>query len=174
MILYHYTHREALPSIAYSGLFLGSVSHCAEEVGTGVRTALWLTSDLDPKGHGLSDYDPERGYYNKRAIRCTVKIKSTNHNLVHWPSYAKKRMTRAWYDYMDMTGGGKAKSWWLYFGIIPPEDIDIYDIENNCPVAGWPNIGGDPTLVCIGTMRFLGESALLAIQELGLLNEAAE
>lgn len=135
MKLYHFTAIELLPNILASGLSRG-------DVPTGVRTgtnAVWLTTDPDPSGHGLSGGkvlsasdrwayeqvsgrplpDVEIRELNKRAIRITVMIASVNRKLVHWPKWAKSRVEPKFYSVLNETGGNKANSWYLFFGEIP-------------------------------------------------------
>jgi hypothetical protein len=53
MILYHFTAREYLPSIASNGLWKGEVAltHRAEDC----LNAVWLTTQNNAAGHGLTD-----------------------------------------------------------------------------------------------------------------------
>ena len=51
MDYYHFTAREYLPRIAQEGLRKGEVPLTAKLVRNGV----WLTTDPDPTGHGLTD-----------------------------------------------------------------------------------------------------------------------
>ena len=65
---------------------------------------------------------PPKGtrYFEKRAVRITVMIPSGDRRLRQWPSWGRNRLARDWYETMDRAGGGKSKTWWLYFGVIPP------------------------------------------------------
>ena len=126
MILYHYTCRAHLPSIMKSGLWLGEVpiTRRAEDC----LNAVWLTNDRDPSGHGLSD--------DKRAIRITVQIPSTDRRLVHWPGWGKKRLTPEWYAILDEVGIGKSRTWYLFWAYIPPaEFVEIMDLHTGYPIA---------------------------------------
>jgi hypothetical protein len=135
MIFYHFTAREYLDAIQGEGLTKGDVPLTAT---TGVN-AVWLTTDKNPAGHGLSDggeltcemrvaYQkcfgvmPREGdrFPNKRAVRITVLVSSTDRNLYHWPKWGRKRLHPQYYEVLNKTGGGKTKTWWLYFGTIPP------------------------------------------------------
>jgi hypothetical protein len=134
MLLYHFTAREYLADIRHDGLCRGEVPLSPREC----LNAVWLTTDRDPSGHGLSDgeelsykekvimgVDPGVRFYfpDKRAIRITLKIKSTDRRLVHWPAWGKKRLARGWYERLADTGDRKDRSWYLYWGVIPPESF---------------------------------------------------
>lgn len=54
MLLYHYTATEYLDSILKDGLTRGEVPISPTEVLSGV----WLTGDISPRGHGLTDGRP--------------------------------------------------------------------------------------------------------------------
>ena len=135
MRLFHFTATEHLQAILAEGLAKGDVPISPTE---GVN-AVWLTTDDDPDGHGLSDgrlltreeraacarvlgrEPPENArFLNKRAVRIKVMIPSSDRRLVHWPKWARKRLDRDWYSTLDRTGGGKSASWYLFFGCITP------------------------------------------------------
>jgi len=59
---------------------------------------------------------PPAGRYDKRLVRIKVRISSRDPNLKHWPRWAKKRLQPDWYEALNQTGGGKAETWYLYFG----------------------------------------------------------
>jgi hypothetical protein len=105
-----------------------------------------------PKGHGLIDGRPlteqerfveyqRRGFMppegarfpNKRAVRIAVLIPSSDRNLYHWPKWGRKRLAPDWYERMDRIGGGKSKTWWVYFGQIPPTSFRRSRFSLNCP-----------------------------------------
>jgi len=107
VLFYHFTCHEHLEAIMRQGLSRGEVPITAREC----KNAVWLTTDPNPDGHGLSvageltDSDREmlarlgtpapRGARcaNKRAVRISVKIPRMHLRLVHWPKYAKKHPT---------------------------------------------------------------------------------
>ena len=143
MILYHYTAKEYLEEILRDGLTKGDVPVSPTEG----MNAVWLTTDHNSEGHGLSDGEfltPElRDAYarvcgheppgdlriaNKRAVRIKVMISTLDRRLEHWPSWARKRLDRGWYQTLDAVGGGKSASWYLYFAGIAPErflEVDL-------------------------------------------------
>ena len=58
---------------------------------------------------------------NKLAVRISVKIPPNDHQrLVYWPKWAKSRLHPDLYDALAITGGNMDKTWWLYWGVIPP------------------------------------------------------
>ena len=145
MILYHFTAREYLDSIRDGGITKGDVPLSPTEGRNGV----WLASDKNPSGHGLSGRhvltDEERAahkkafgqdvpkgamFLNKRAIRIAVKIPRNDRALVHWRKWGKKRLDPKWYETLAKTGGRKDKTWFIYFGRIPPDwFVAIDDLE---------------------------------------------
>jgi hypothetical protein len=145
MILYHFTAREYLDSIRDGGITKGDVPLPRTEGRNGV----WLASDKNPSGHGLSHRraftDEERKKYkqvfgqdvpegamflNKRAIRIAVKIPRNDRSLVQWQKWGKKRLDPEWYETLAKSGGHKDKTWFIYFGRIPPDwFVAIDDLE---------------------------------------------
>jgi hypothetical protein len=143
MKLYHFTAREHLPAIQAQGLSIGAV-----KIGIGtaqILNAVWLTSDPNPDGHGLSDGGPipqeEREAYRKvigiepdevlpntRAARITVRILLTDRKLKRWSTWSNRKVEPHWRDALNKTGGGKDATWFLYFGVIPPERFDAIDL----------------------------------------------
>jgi hypothetical protein len=111
MLLFHYSALEYLPSILRNGIHVGEVPITRYQEDC--RNAAWLTSDQHAGGHGL---DGSR--LDKRAVRITVKTPSGDRRLVWWPRYGKKRLEHGWYKTLHDTGGGKSRSWYLYFGVI--------------------------------------------------------
>ena len=66
MILYHFTAEEYLDSILSAGLTRGEVPLSA----TDVLNAVWLTSDRNPSGHGLTN----GGVLSAEERRAFLKI----------------------------------------------------------------------------------------------------
>jgi hypothetical protein len=67
---------------------------------------------------------------NKLAVRIRVKIPPNDTRLVYWPKWAKRRLAPYFYDVVAQTGGNMDKTWWLYWGVIPPAwfiSIDILE-----------------------------------------------
>jgi hypothetical protein len=153
MIFYHFTGREYLPDIARDGLCKGEVpiTQRAEDC----LNAVWLTTDLNPDGHGLCDehiptVDEKRRmgvpadkivkFPNKRAIRFKILIPTKDRNLMHWPAWGKKHLHRNWYDALSKEGGYKQKTWWLYWGVIPLRSLpDVTDLTTGNKLIGWPD-----------------------------------
>ena len=148
MLFYHFTSKEALDEICEEGLKFGDVWINPIESYNGV----WLTTDKSPSGHGLCgerlltngekkvykrDYGraaPQDAYFaNKLAIRITVKIPKNDRNLVRWRTWGKEHIAvdLDWYKRLnEETPGGKYKTWFIYFGQIPPDwFVAIDDLE---------------------------------------------
>jgi hypothetical protein len=146
MIFYHYTTRSAIRSILEQGLTQGEapLSH------TRVARAINLTTDPDPSGHGLDMggrivtaeesallaskgfiVPPGTVYANKREARIRIKIPSSDPKLKHWRSWSRKHCEPGYPDILEQSAGAtprKARTWWLYFGVVPPtcfEGIEI-------------------------------------------------
>lgn len=151
MLLFHFTARDRLASIMEGGLSRGDVPVNGPE-GEGLN-AVWLTTDRSSDGHGLggselmTDEDrlrifrwkgemPPEGarWANKRAVRITVKLPSSDAKLKEWLPWARKRLDPDWLAQLNEAGGGnrKARTWRLYFGIIPPSAfvaVDVLELE---------------------------------------------
>lgn len=149
MILYHYTSVNFLDSIRSEGLTRGEVPLSANRVINGV----WLTTDSNPEGHGLSDGEeiskndiailkargllagsvPENvplRYADKRSARITVKISSNDRDLKHWPIWGRKRLSPKWYEALADAGGGsqKVRTWYVCFRTILPDEFIAVDV----------------------------------------------
>ena len=148
MDYYHYTCREYLPNIAREGRRRGEVplTKCK------VIQAVWLTTDPNPEGHGLSDGDEviapklfglppgaKLRFPNKRAIRFKVIIPETGGELVRWSEWGRRRLTPQWYRKLNLIGGGKAGTWYVYFGVIAPSYLDPFDLVAGTPLPDWPS-----------------------------------
>jgi hypothetical protein len=135
MLLYHYTGHVFLPFIQENGLSRGRVLINLRDR----MNAVWLTHDPTAADHGLAP-DPEicdelsrkRGRQvqmtNKLAVRISVEIPLNDQKLVYWPKWAKSRLHPAFYDAMAKTGGNMDKTWWLYWGVIPPAWFIAIDV----------------------------------------------
>jgi hypothetical protein len=147
MLLYHFTAHERLPGILDGGLSKGDVP-INGPTGKGLN-AVWLTTDSTSEGHGLgksglmTDVDRHRIFQwkgemppegtrwaNKRAVRITVKLASQDRNLKEWLPWARRRLEPGWLAQLNESGGGsrKARTWRLYFGVIPPSAFVAVDI----------------------------------------------
>lgn len=146
MIFYHYTTKDALASIQREGLTRGEAPYN----DTQVANAINLTTDKDPGGHGLdaggqmvteeqSSLWRTKGIYvpagtvfaNKREARITLKLPSSDPKLKRWRSWSRKNCDPGYPERLEKAGGAsakKAKTWWLYFGVIPPESFLEIDI----------------------------------------------
>lgn len=153
MLLYHYTAHNRLPSIMEEGLRLGDVP-VNGPTAAGLN-AVWLTTDRDSDGHGLGagareltenerrfmlqwkgEMPPEGARWdNKRAVRITVKLSSSDRNLKDWLPWARKRLAPEWLAQLTGAAGGqrKAKTWKLYFGVIPPSAFVAVDVLEPAP-----------------------------------------
>jgi hypothetical protein len=133
MLLHHYTAHECWPSIANEGIKWGEVPLSLHEW----LNAVWLTSDKSPAGHGLSHARPatpedarflgipwskELVWPNNRAVRLTVKVPRGDRALVPWTPWGRKNLDPKWMAALERTGGGRAKArtWFIYWGVIPP------------------------------------------------------
>jgi hypothetical protein len=107
----------------------------------------WLTTDRTPS-HGVGGVErpltdeerfavlmtdgwmPPKGavWPNKHAVRITVLIPRSDRKLHHWPAWGRKRLAPEWYATLDRSGGGKSKTWWIYFGTIPPSSFRAIDL----------------------------------------------
>jgi hypothetical protein len=136
MLLYHYTGHVFLPFIQEEGLTRGTVLISL----TNRVNAVWLTHDPTAADHGLAP-DPEIceqrsretgrevRMVNKLAVRISVKIPPNDQRrLVYWPKWATNRLDPAFYDVLAKTGGNMEKTWWLYWGVIPPAWLIAIDV----------------------------------------------
>jgi hypothetical protein len=120
--------RKISRDIREEGLSLGTVLISL----TDRMNAVWLTHDPTAAGHGLAldseicdELSHKRGrevrMVNKLAVRISVKIPPNDQGrLVYWPKWAKSHLHPALYDVLAKTGGNMEKTWWLYWGVIPP------------------------------------------------------
>ncbi len=146
MLFYHFTSHEALESIMAGGLDRGEAPMSDHRVAKAVN----LTTDKDPDGHGL-DFgghvvdEAEAASYaakgfnlpagtvfvEKRAVRITVKLPSSDPNLKSWRSWSRKHCEHGYAERLERAAGGngrKAKTWWLYFGTIPSSVFVAVDV----------------------------------------------
>jgi len=151
MLYYHFTALENLDAIRAEGITRGEVPLSMARIRNGV----WLTTDRDPAGHGLSGGDEPaisgaalislkaRGWIardipddaeifssNKRAVRLTVKLNSNDSDLVYWMKWGRKNLAANWFDTLNKVGGGnrKAKTWYISFRAITPSEITNIEI----------------------------------------------
>lgn len=119
MRLYHFTSKHHLPGIVAQGLVRGDVPTSP----MGGFNAVWLTSDPDAGEQGWS-----RGtFFDKTEVRLTVLVPDLA-KLKHWPTLAKEMdVDPAWYHALDEAGGGGSDNWYVYRGVIPPENIEAIE-----------------------------------------------
>lgn len=145
MPLYHYTAVQRVEAICREGITKGELPLSPTNAPQGFP---WLTSDRSSAGHGLNDDDvlsvetirtrkrlgllaadaPEDGSLrnvSKRTARFTVRIPSTDRDLVHWMTWGAKHLDRAWFERLNKGGGGKAKAKTWYFSrrLIHPDEF---------------------------------------------------
>jgi len=155
MILYHFTSRANLDSIMAHGLNRGE----APLSDTRVLQAVNLTSDSSPHGHGLDGggdivtaaqsarYLRDFGWVipagtviaDKREVRLTVKIRSSDPKLKRWLPWAMRHCEPGYPERLANAAGGmaKAETWWLYFGTVLPSAISsIDDLQKESSVSG--------------------------------------
>jgi hypothetical protein len=147
MLFYHFTSRENWERIQLEGLTRGEAPISANRWENAVN----LTTDSSPLGHGLSDGGPKPpeliaqfvkvygrpppslNWADKTAVRIRVKLGSADRNLKKWDSWARKRVEPDFLQVLHRVAGppyGKHKTWWLYFGVVPPSafvGVDFLD-----------------------------------------------
>lgn len=162
MLLYHFTSHPSVPGIMLEGLMRGEAPLADDRWVKAIN----LTTDRDPSGHGLDHgghiwtqedslkifmstgqwIEPGTININKRAIRLTVRLSSTDQKLKDWLPWARKRLAPEYLERLVAAAGGsmkKAKTWKLYFGIVPPSAIVGIDILE--PSACQPGSKRAPT-----------------------------
>lgn len=136
MILNHFTSLEYLDAILAEGLTKGYVPLSP----TQGENAVWFTTSMDAEEHGLTDGHvltleereahqrcfgrplPESARYpDKRRVRISVVIPSSDRNLRPWLPWARKRLTTDWLAALSASGGGKvkARTWYIYHAVVP-------------------------------------------------------
>jgi hypothetical protein len=151
MILYHFTSAHHLSMILATGLSEGDVPLLPGEPG---YRCVWFTTDPSPADHGLSSGEKvlipeaerrlierqtgrpapyEATTLDKRAVRIEVVIPSSDKKLFHWLLWSAKRTDAALRKALITTGGGKAKArtWYIYNGIVARERFRAVCIRNN-------------------------------------------
>lgn len=142
MLLHHFTSRDNLRNIKAAGLTRGVVHVSA----TRQVSAIWLTADPGPSGHGLeaggafmSDVDrreardwtgampPPGARFPKLAeVRISVELDPADRNLHEWLPWARRHVDPEWLAHLHPVASfnlKKAKFWRIYTGIIPPDSI---------------------------------------------------
>jgi hypothetical protein len=146
VILYHFTSHDALESIRQEGIDRGEAPMSDQRVTCAVN----LTTDPSPTGHGLdnaghvvtaaesADYAARFGwdiaagtvFVNKRAVRIKIRMPSSDRALKAWRTWSRKHCEPGYAERLEAAAGpdGKAKTWWLYFGTVPPSAFMSIDI----------------------------------------------
>jgi hypothetical protein len=128
MKLYHFTSLRHLRGIALYGLTVGDVPTNLEKWEG--RYGVWLTSNSDPRGHGLF------GAADKTRIRLTVDAPE-NAYLVRWVDWAATNVTRDTMNRLHSLAPNY-ESWYVYFGIIRPSAIvECVDLHAGEALEDW-------------------------------------
>jgi hypothetical protein len=140
MLLYHFTSRQCLRHILAGGLSCGRVPVSA----TASSNAVWLTTDPGPNGHGLEAggtvmteahrqqaYEwtgvrppPGARHAKEASVRITLDIDRADRNLHEWLPWARRHLAPDWFAELHPIASPnwrKAKTWRLYFGVIPAD-----------------------------------------------------
>lgn len=126
MRLYHFTSLGHLPIIlATGGLWRGEVP-----VGDGSQSlrGTWLTSDPDPRGHGLDGSSAD-----KRQVRIAIVFARNDRAVSNWLKFARGRLAPGCIEEMTRTGGGKrkAETWYIYPSQIPPAEFRAIELRRD-------------------------------------------
>ena len=161
MLLYHFTAVELLESIMREGLTRGDVPLTP----TTSRTGVWLTTLYQPDNPGQGGgslpspamqhpqlkelsrpEDTEIPPPNKLAVRITVSILSSDRRLDRWMRWAPRHLELTWFHMLNELGGGPtlATTWWIYWGIIPPQRFIAVDILDPAVTLCRNNRAGRP------------------------------
>jgi hypothetical protein len=137
MKLYHFTSARHLRAIGLHGLTVGDVpTDLALNLGL---CGVWLTSDDNPKGHGL-----EGSVANKSQFRLTVD-EPDNQLLARWIEWAAKCVTPDTVRRLHYTAPGFS-SWYVYFGVIDRSAIiNCVDMQTGREVKDWAVKPQSPT-----------------------------
>lgn len=146
MLLYHFTSRQCLRHILAGGLSCGRVP-----VSRAISSnAVWLTTDPGANGHGLETggavmteahrqqaYEwtgirppPGARHAKDASVRITVDIDRSDRNLHDWLSWARGHLSPVWFAELHPIASPnwrKARTWRLYFGIIPVDAFAAVD-----------------------------------------------
>lgn len=109
-----------------------------------------MTTDPDPAGHDLDGggdviteeqsvilashglrIPPGTFLANKREARIKIKPPSSDPKLRQWRTWSRKNCEPGFADALEQSGGAtkrNARTWWLYFGVIPSSRFDGVDI----------------------------------------------
>ncbi|NNM74206.1 hypothetical protein [Enterovirga aerilata] len=145
MRLFHFTSEGHLPHIiASGGLCKGDV--IVGQRGEKTLTATWLSLDPDPDHQGLGDgtatliataemialgMPATMGTVDKRAVRITVVIPSTDRRLRRWLPFARGGVGEQIIDFEKRHAGNPrfVEDWFFYRGVIPVERFASIEIR---------------------------------------------
>jgi hypothetical protein len=146
MLLYHFTSRANFPLILRSGLSLGAVPVSPVRA----VNAVWLTTDPGDFGHGLEaggafmtddqrkqalDWSgtlppPGARHAKDAQVRITVDLPPNARGLENWLPWARRHLAPEWLATLHPVASGnirKAKTWRLFFGVIPAAEFVAVD-----------------------------------------------
>lgn len=163
MLLYHFTSRHCLRHILAGGLSCGRVPVSR----TASTNAVWLTSDPGPNGHGLEAGGPvmteahrQQAYEwtgtrpppgarhaKEASVRITVDIDRADRDLHDWLPWARRHLPPDWFAELHPIASPnlrKAKTWRLYFGLIPTDAFVAVDAVPETLSRGAPTLTVSP------------------------------
>ena len=139
MKLYHFTSHLALPHIEEEGIAFGDVPLTQSAENHGEDTAVWLTTDKDPKKQGWKNPARKGRNVDNTAIRLTVEIPEADRARLHlWRDYAARHVVdENWQHQLEEAGGGAecAVCWYLFKGVVKPEWIVKVEELKRCVYA---------------------------------------
>lgn len=118
--LYHFTCRAWWHYIEQDGITRGEVPLNARRIDQYPN----LTTDPEPAHqawwHG--------SLFNKAAVRITIEVSPYDEKLVSWVELTRKYgMDDRLFRRLNRSGGGGARNWWIYRGIVRPESFVAVD-----------------------------------------------
>ena len=136
MKLFHFTSERHLYGISRHGLTVGDVP--TDIHSNKGRCGVWLTSDSDPKGHGLEGSAADKGQF-----RLTVNVPE-NAALIRWIDWAPKNVTPTTIRVLHATARG-FETWYVYFGVIDLSAIvECFDLRGERTVQNWSERPSSP------------------------------
>ncbi|WP_107341287.1 hypothetical protein [Agrobacterium pusense] len=131
MKLFHYTSAAHLRGIHKYGLTVGDVITNFERVEG--RIAVWLTSSMNPQGHGLSG-----SLVDKTEFRLTVEIDEHDDRFWKWTAWAKENLDLSTQLRIRMSDGFNADSWYLWFARVPTSQIlEVASTKTGRRIENW-------------------------------------
>lgn len=138
MILYHFTSPGHLRGIAIYGLTVGDVP--TDRKRQRGRIGVWLTSSESPGGHGLHGSGVD-----KTSYRLSVSVDEGSPSLHRWLDWVHGNVTTDTIDALHkaaaQTEGDGPSTWFVYFGVLPPESIvDCVSVRTGESIKNWASI----------------------------------